>query len=84
MSSLFVTVEMKFLWESAGLEEVVLVGGVSVPLPSSPLARPPPASRHQALHSVRRMMWIPDSVNTGPLISPALSAKEASSKGFCI
>lgn len=30
------------------------------------------------------MMWIPDSVKTGPLISPALSAKEASSKGFCI
>jgi len=38
----------------------------------------------KALHSVRRMMWIPDSVKTGPLISPALSANEASSKGFCI
>lgn len=45
---------------------------------------PPPGPCTAALHSVRRMMWIPDSVNTGPLISPALSANEASSKGFCI
>lgn len=83
MSFLFVKPEMKFLWESAGLEAVVFLVGFgclsfSSPSPSSP------ASRHKALHSVRRMMWIPDSVNTGPLISPALSAKEASSKGFCI
>lgn len=35
-------------------------------------------------HSVRRMMWMPESVKTGPLISPVRSAKEASSKGFCI
>lgn len=33
---------------------------------------------------VRRMMWTPESVKTGPLMSPTLRAKEASSKGFCI
>lgn len=33
---------------------------------------------------VRRMTWTPESVNTGPLMSPTFSAKEASSKGFCI
>lgn len=35
-------------------------------------------------HPVRRMMWTPESVKTGPLMSPTLRAKEASSKGFCI
>ena len=29
------------------------------------------------------MMCIPESVNTGSLISPTLRAKVASSKGFC-
>lgn len=51
-------------------------------------AQPPhPAGQAWAAclaHSVRRMMWMPESVNTGPLISPARSAKEASSNGFCI
>lgn len=80
-----VKLDVKFLRESAGLEWVwcgfggfVLVFLIFLPLALSfrRVAK--------ALHSVRRMMWIPDSVKTGPLISPALSAKEASSKGFCI
>lgn len=33
---------------------------------------------------VRKMMWTPESVKTGPLMSPTLRAKEASSNGFCI
>ena len=37
-----------------------------------------------SVQPVRRMMWTPDSVKTGPLMSPTLRAKEASSNGFCI
>ena len=54
--------------------------------PSHPAPVPPhrPGLGHLLPHSVRRMMWMPESVNTGPLISPVRSAKEASSNGFCI
>lgn len=55
--------------------------------PATRPAPPYPAGRARATHtphSVRRMMWMPESVNTGPLISPVRSAKEASSNGFCI
>lgn len=56
-----------------------LAAGSGVSRPSFPTTPAPPAP-----HSVRRMMWMPESVNTGPLISPVRSAKEASSNGFCI
>lgn len=49
--------------------------------------RLPPGGQAWAIHtphSVRRIMWMPESVNTGPLISPVRRAKEASSNGFCI
>jgi len=35
-------------------------------------------------HSVRRMRWTPESVNTGSDISPTFKLNAASSNGFCI
>ena len=35
-------------------------------------------------HFVRRIMWTPESVDTGSLNSLTFRAKAASSKGFCI
>ena len=37
-----------------------------------------------AAHFVRRIMWTPESVDTGSLSSLTSSANAASSKGFCI
>lgn len=34
--------------------------------------------------AVRKMMWTPDSVRTGSLISPTFKEKAASSNGFCM
>ena len=38
----------------------------------------------QQIHAMRNMMCIPESVDTSSLSCPTCSAKEASSKGFCI
>lgn len=50
----------------------------------NPSRAPGPSFHYSSFYAVLRIIWMPDSVKTGSLISPIGSLNEASSKGFCI